>query len=59
MVVHEGEEESVLVKEVADRALLAIIYQDHDVPALIAEWANSAADRLAEELNALGEVKLL
>ncbi len=59
MVVHEGEEESVLVKEVADRALLAIIYQDHDVPALIAEWANSAADRLAEELSALGEVKLL
>lgn len=59
MVVHEGEGESVLVKEVADRALLAIIYDDHEVPALIAEWANSAADRLEGELAALGEVKLL
>ena len=59
MVVHEGEEESVLVKEVADRALLAIIYDDHEVPALIAEWASSAADRLEDELAALGEVKLL
>ncbi len=59
MVVHEGEEESVLVKEVADRALLAIIYNDHEVPALIAEWANTAASRLEEELAALGEVRIL
>jgi transcriptional regulator with GAF, ATPase, and Fis domain len=59
MVVHEGEEESVLVKEVANRALLAIIYSDHDVPQLIAEWANSAASRLEEELAALGEVRIL
>lgn len=59
MVVHEGEKESVLVKEVADRALLAIIYNDHEVPALIAEWANTAASRLEEELAALGEVRIL
>ncbi|MBN2491996.1 MAG: GAF domain-containing protein [Planctomycetes bacterium] len=59
MVVHEGEGESVLVKEVASRALLAIIYRDHDVPQLIAEWANSAAARLEEELAALGEVRIL
>ena len=59
MVVHEGEEESVLVKEVANRALLAIIYNDHDVPQLIAEWANTAASRLEEELAALGEVRIL
>lgn len=59
MVVHEGEDESVLVKEVADRALLAIIYSDHDVPQLIAEWANSAAERLEGELAALGEVRIL
>jgi len=59
MVVHEGEKESVLVKEVADRALLAIIYADHDVPALIAEWANTAASRLEKELVAIGEVRIL
>jgi len=59
MVVHEGEEESVLVKEVANRALLAIIFSDHDVPQLIAEWANTAATRLEEELAALGEVRIL
>ena len=45
-VLHEGENESVFVIEVAKRALLCVVYRDHEAPGLITRWTQSAAHRL-------------
>jgi len=58
-VLHEGESESVFVTEVASRALLCVIFSDHDAPGLITRWAASAAHRLAEHYSALSEARLV
>ena len=58
-VLHEGENESVFVTEVADRALLCVIFSGHDAPGLITRWAASAAHRLAEHYGALTEARVV
>ena len=56
-ILHEGADQSVFVMQVADRALLCVVFEDHQAPALIEKWATSAADRMAEHYNALTEAK--
>ena len=58
-LLHEGDKESVLVAQVASRALLCIVYRDHASPSLIARWTESAAHRLAEHYEALTEAQIL
>jgi hypothetical protein len=58
-LLHEGDNEAVLVMPVAGRALLCIVYRDHAAPALIARWTATAAHRLAEHYNALTEARIL
>ncbi len=58
-VTHEGDTESVFVIEVAERALLAIIYSDHNAPALVSRWTQSAASRLRGHYEALTEARVL
>jgi len=52
-VLHEGQDESAYVIEVSPRALLCIVFQGHEAPALIARWTRSAAARLAEHYEEL------
>jgi len=58
-ILHEGDRESAFVVQVADRALLCVVYRDHAAPALITRWALSAASRLAEHYTALTEARVL
>jgi predicted regulator of Ras-like GTPase activity (Roadblock/LC7/MglB family) len=58
-VLHEGDRESVFVIEVAERALLSVVYRDHGAPGIIARWARSTAQRLAEHSKALMEARIL
>jgi hypothetical protein len=58
-VLHEGDNESVLVVPVASRALLCTVYRDHAAPALIARWTETAAARLAAHYDALTEARIL
>lgn len=58
-LLHEGDREDVFVSEVADRALLCVVYRDHGAPELITRWAESAAERLREHYAALTEARVL
>jgi hypothetical protein len=58
-LLHEGDNEAVLVVPVASRALLCIVYRDHAAPTLIARWTETAATRLAEHYHALTEARIL
>jgi len=58
-ILHEGDHESVLVVQVASRALLCIVYREHASPSLIARWTETAAHRLAEHYEALTEARVL
>ncbi|MHC4547764.1 MAG: roadblock/LC7 domain-containing protein [Planctomycetota bacterium] len=58
-VLHEGDKESVLVVQVAERALLCIVYRDHAAPGLVIRWTGTAASRLAEHYGALTEARVL
>ena len=57
-VLHEGETESVFVIEVAKRALLCVVYRDHEAPGLITRWTQSAAHRLEKHYDALTEARV-
>ncbi len=57
-VLHEGDNESVFVIEVAKRALLCVVYRDHETPGLITRWTQSAASRLAKHYDALTEARV-
>jgi len=57
--LHEGDKESVLVCQVAERALLCIVYRDHAAPALVTRWTETAASRLADHYAALTEARVL
>ena len=54
-VIHEGESENVFVIEVGDRALLCVVYRDHEAPSLITRWTRSAANRITVHYNQLVE----
>jgi len=56
---HEGDDQSVYVTEVSERALLCVVYQDHKAPDLIERWAGSAAHRLAEHYDRLTHAREL
>ena len=56
---HLKEEEHVFVIEVAERALLAIVYRDHAAPGLVRRWTQSAAHRLEDHYDALTEARVL
>jgi len=58
-VLHEGDRDNVFVIEVAERALLAVIFRDHGAPALILRWTASAAGRLARHYQSLTEARVL
>ena len=58
-VLHEGDRESVLVAQVAERALLCIVYRDHAAPGLVARWTETAAGRLSHHYAALTEARVL
>lgn len=58
-VLHEGDRESVLVAQVAERALLCIVYRDHAAPGLVARWTETAAGRLSHHYEALTEARVL
>jgi len=58
-VLHEGERESVFVIEVAERAILCVVFRDHGAPGLITRWARSTAKRLVEHYKALTEARVL
>ena len=58
-VLHEGDRESVLVAQVAERALLCIVYRDHAAPGLVARWTETAAGRLSHHYAALTEARIL
>jgi predicted regulator of Ras-like GTPase activity (Roadblock/LC7/MglB family) len=58
-LLHEGDKDDVFIIEVAERALLCVVYRDHKAPELITRWAQSAANRLAEHYDALAESRVL
>lgn len=58
-IKHEGGAEHVFVIEVAQRALLAVIHEDHAAPGLIYRWTLNAAGRLAQHYVALTEARVL
>ena len=58
-VSHQGDDHSVFVIEVSDRALLTIVYSDHNAPALVTRWTKSAASRLVSHYKALTEARVL
>ncbi len=58
-VLHEGDREDVFVIEVAERALLCVVFRDHNAPELITRWTESAANRLREHYDALTEARVL
>ncbi|MFQ5844286.1 MAG: roadblock/LC7 domain-containing protein [Planctomycetota bacterium] len=58
-VLHEGDEGNVFLLEVSDRALLCVVYGDHEAPSLLARWSASAANRLQEKYEALMEARVL
>jgi predicted regulator of Ras-like GTPase activity (Roadblock/LC7/MglB family) len=57
--LHEGADQSVFVMQVAERALLCVVYEEHQAPQLIQRWAKSAATRLATHYGSLLEAKAL
>ncbi|MGQ0613957.1 MAG: roadblock/LC7 domain-containing protein [Planctomycetaceae bacterium] len=57
-VLHEGDAESVFVIEVADRALLCVVHRGHGAPGLTTRWARATAQRLAEQVKALRQVRV-
>ncbi len=57
--VHEGDEGNVFVMEVSDRALLCVVYGDHEAPSLLARWSASAAHRLSDKYESLLEARVL
>jgi len=58
-ILHEGADQSVFVVEVAERALLCVVYEDHQAPELIERWSASAAQRLASHYDALTQAKVM
>jgi predicted regulator of Ras-like GTPase activity (Roadblock/LC7/MglB family) len=58
-IFHEGDDGSIFVVEVAERALLCVVFRDHAVPGLIMRWTHSAAARLAAHYEALAEARVL
>ncbi|MCZ6786440.1 MAG: roadblock/LC7 domain-containing protein [Planctomycetota bacterium] len=58
-ISYEGDRDSVFLIEVADRALLCVVYSDHNAPALVTRWAKSAAKRLVKHYKALTEARVL
>ena len=56
-ILHEGIDQCVYVQQVSGRALLCVVYEDHQAPHLIERWAGSAATRLAEHFDSLTEVR--
>lgn len=58
-LLHEGDSDDVFIIEVAERALLCVVYRDHKAPELITRWTHSAANRLAEHYDALTEARTL
>ncbi|MHC4847299.1 MAG: roadblock/LC7 domain-containing protein [Planctomycetota bacterium] len=58
-ILHEGTDQSVFVKQVSERALLCVVYEDHQAPHLIERWAGSAATRLAEHYESLTQARAL
>jgi len=58
-VLHEGADQSVYVQRVSERALLCVVYEDHQAPHLIERWATSAATRLAEHYESLTQARAL
>ena len=58
-VLHEGETESVFVIDVADTALLCVVYRDHEAPILITRWTQSAAHRLAKHYHELADARVM
>jgi len=58
-ILHEGETENAFVIEVAETALLCVVYRDHEAPVLITRWTQSAANRLAEYYHQLAEARVL
>ncbi|NJN14648.1 MAG: hypothetical protein HC813_03265 [Planctomycetes bacterium] len=58
-LLHEGDREDVFTIEVAERALLCVVYRDHAAPELITRWSESAAERLREHYAALTEARVL
>ena len=58
-IYHEGDRDSVFVIEVADRALLCLVTTDHNAPAIVTRWTESAANRLVKHYKALTEARVL
>ncbi|MHC4956100.1 MAG: roadblock/LC7 domain-containing protein [Planctomycetota bacterium] len=58
-ILHEGAEQSVYVTEVAERALLCVVYEDHQAPELIERWTGSAAHRLVKHYDDLTQARVL
>ncbi len=58
-IYYEGDRDSVFLIEVADRALLCVVYSDHNAPTLVTRWTKSAANRLVKHYKALTEARVL
>ena len=58
-VTHEADQESVFVIEVAKRALLCVVYRDHEAPGLITRWTRGAANRITTQYDKLVEATAL
>lgn len=58
-ILHEGADQSVYVIEVAERALLCVVYEDHKAPELIERWSESAAQRLGLHYDELTQAKVM
>ena len=58
-ILHEGADQSVFVIEVAESALLCVVFEDHKAPELIERWSESAANRLRAHYEALSEARVM
>jgi predicted regulator of Ras-like GTPase activity (Roadblock/LC7/MglB family) len=58
-ILHEGADQSVYIRQVSERALLCVVYEDHQAPHLIERWADSAATRLAVHYDSLTQARAL